>query len=165
MNQNAPSNYPPANFIRRFAALVYDLLLAVSIAVIAHLLLSVILIIIAQSSVLSLEHYKEGLVGFLATYRSAHLLFLISCVAIFFMWFWTHGGQTLGMKAWRLRIQNEDGSPIHPRQAVVRVCFAFAGLGNLAMLVDWQRKRALQDRLSDSVMVTLPKGENGPLRR
>ncbi|MBD1389118.1 RDD family protein [Neiella sp. HB171785] len=158
-------NYPPASFIRRFAALIYDLLLAASIVVIAHLLLSVALIIIAQSDALNLEQYKEGLVGFLATYRSAHLLFLASAVAIFFMWFWTHGGQTLGMKAWRLRIQNDDGTPIHPRQAVVRVCFALGGLGNLLILADWQNKRALQDRLSDSIVVTLPKGENGPLKR
>lgn len=157
-------NYPRAGFIRRFAALIYDLLLAVSIFVIAHLLLSVVLIILAQFGYINLELYKEGLVGYLAAHRSAHLLFLTSCVALFFVWFWTHGGQTLGMKAWCLRVQNEDGSPIHLRQAIVRVCFAFAGLGNLMILFNPKQKLAVQDKLSDSVVLHLPKKENRPLK-
>ena len=157
--------YPHAGFTRRFAALVYDLLLAVSVMVITHLLLSVMLIILSQFQYIHLSDYKEGLVGYLGANRSAHLLFLLSSVSLFFIWFWTHGGQTLGMKAWCLRIQNEDGSPIHLRQAIVRICFAFAGIGNLLILFQPKNKLALQDQLSDSVVVHLPKTENRPLPR
>ena len=157
--------YPRAGFLRRFAALVYDALLAVSVAVIAHLLLSVALIASAQWGTLNLDNYQEGLVGYLAAHRSAHSLYLLTTVALFFSWFWTHGGQTLGMKAWCLRIQNEDGTPIHLRQAIVRVCFSFAGLGNVLILFSPSTKLALQDKLSDSVVVHLPKSDNKPLRR
>ncbi|MBW8192843.1 RDD family protein [Neiella marina] len=156
--------YPPATFVRRFAAIVYDSLLAASIWVSAHIIGFIIVAISAQFGWPDLTSHNGDIGSYLMS-QAWYSLYLISAVAIFFMWFWTHGGQTLGMKAWRLRIQNDDGTPIHPRQAVVRVCFALGGLGNLLMLVDWKNKKALHDRLSDSVVVTLPKGENRPLPR
>ncbi len=102
--------------------------------------------------------------GYLAAYREAHLLILLSAVGGFFLWFWTHGGQTLGMKAWQLRVHNEDGSTIHLRQAIVRLCFSFAGLGNVMILFNPKQKLALQDKLSDSLVVRLSKQENGPIQ-
>lgn len=158
-------NYPKAGFIRRLAALIYDLLLAASIVVITHLLLSVLLLSLSFAGLVPLEHYQEGLVGYLAAHHLAHLLVLVSAVALFFVWFWTHGGQTLGMKAWKLRVQNEDNTAIHLRQAIVRVCFSFGGLGNLLILLNPKDKLALQDRLSDSMIVVLPKEQNRPLPR
>ena len=29
-----------------------------------------------------------------------------------FCGFWTHGGQTLGLRAWHLRVVREDGAPL-----------------------------------------------------
>lgn len=45
-------------------------------------------------------------------------LFIV-CFA-FFAWFWTHGGQTLGMRAWKIRLQRFDGSSITLWQALLR---------------------------------------------
>jgi uncharacterized RDD family membrane protein YckC len=86
-------------------------------------------------------------------------LFLI-CF-LFYAWFWTHGGQTLGMRAWRLRVQRFDGSPITLWQALLRFlaaipAWALLGLGYLWILVDRDRL-ALHDRFSESVIVHLPK--------
>ena len=31
-------------------------------------------------------------------------LVLLAVISFFYLWFWTHGGQTLGMRAWSLRL-------------------------------------------------------------
>ena len=81
---------------------------------------------------------------------------------MFYAWFWTHGGQTLGMQAWKLRLQRLDGGPVSLWQALLRFLAAFPslllfGLGMLWMLVDRERM-TWHDRVSESVIVRLPKG-------
>ncbi|MGH8503463.1 MAG: RDD family protein [Gammaproteobacteria bacterium] len=39
---------------------------------------------------------------------------------LFFGWFWTHGGQTLGMRAWRFRVVQKNGATITWTQAGLR---------------------------------------------
>lgn len=39
----------------------------------------------------------------------------------FFTFFWTRNGQTLGMLAWRLRLQRADGSTLQWREALLRL--------------------------------------------
>ena len=55
------------------------------------------------------------------------LLFALMCAsaAAFYVWFWTRGGQTLGMLAWRIRAQSRDGSPMTVRQALLRFLCAW----------------------------------------
>ena len=48
----------------------------------------------------------------------------------FFGWSWTHGGQTLGMRVWRLQVRRVDGSGLRWPVAVLR--FA-AGMAPLVM--------------------------------
>jgi uncharacterized RDD family membrane protein YckC len=73
-------------------------------------------------------------------------------VAVFFCGFWVAGGQTLGMRSWRLRVQRRDGRPIGWWQALGRFllaipALALGGIGLWWMLVDRDRL-ALHDRLS-----------------
>lgn len=80
---------------------------------------------------------------------------------LFYAWFWMHGGQTLGMRAWRLRVQRFDGRPLTLWQVLLRFlaaipAWALLGLGYLWILVD-KDKLALHDRFSESVIVRLPK--------
>lgn len=84
---------------------------------------------------------------------------LILSPLLFFGFFWTHSGQTLGMQAWRIRVQNADGSAISWRQSLLRFGTApFAllalGLGYLYMLVDKER-RTLPDIVSNSQVVKI----------
>ena len=86
-------------------------------------------------------------------------LFLI-CFS-FYAWFWLHGGQTLGMRAWRLRLQRFDGRAITIWQALLRFMvaipsLAIGGLGLLWMLVD-KDGLAVHDRVSESTIVRLPR--------
>ncbi|MBU9615281.1 RDD family protein [Burkholderia multivorans] len=41
-------------------------------------------------------------------------------VGAYFVWFWTHGGQTLPMKTWRLRLEAANGRPLRAGHAIVR---------------------------------------------
>ena len=44
----------------------------------------------------------------------------------FFGWFWTHGGETLGMRAWRLQVRRLDGAPLRWPIATVRYAVMLA---------------------------------------
>ena len=62
-------------------------------------------------------------------------------ILAFFAYFWTHGGQTLGMRAWRLRLLRADGARLTCSDAALRWLTAWisalpAGLGYLWALVD-----------------------------
>jgi uncharacterized RDD family membrane protein YckC len=50
-------------------------------------------------------------------------LFLI--VTLYFVWFWTHGGQTLAMKTWRIRLVTSDGQPVQTKRAIGRYFLAW----------------------------------------
>jgi uncharacterized RDD family membrane protein YckC len=75
----------------------------------------------------------------------------------FYGWFWTHGGQTLGMKVWNLYLVNHDGKFIDWNTALKRylaslVSWAFVGLGFTWILLD-KRKRAWHDILSGTQII------------
>ena len=74
---------------------------------------------------------------------------------------WTRGGQTLGMRAWRLQLRRTDGQPLNWPAALARYAFAWLawlplGLGVLWCAID-ARKRAWHDTLSGTEVVLLPK--------
>ena len=59
------------------------------------------------------------------------------------------------MKAWRLRVQNQDGSLITKKTAIKRLLPTLFGFGNFAVLVDRKNKLSLQDRLTGTEVVLL----------
>ncbi len=46
-------------------------------------------------------------------------------LGIYFIWFWTHGGQTVAMKSWHLRVVDEAGAPISQWRALARYLLAW----------------------------------------
>ena len=78
----------------------------------------------------------------------------------YYGWSWHRGGQTLGMRAWRIAVRGTDGEAVRWRQIAVRFVVALVGtiavVGLLWMFVDPQR-RALHDVLARTVVVKLPK--------
>lgn len=131
-----------AGFFRRSAALIYDALLLFA----AFFLVTAIAIWLNEG---------ENVPGAWLRW------FFLVTMYLFFSWFWLHGGQTLGMRAWRLRLQRIDGQPITIWQALLRFMvaipsLALAGLGLLWILVD-KDKLAWHDRFSESMIVRLPK--------
>lgn len=88
-------------------------------------------------------------------------LYLLAAPAIFFGWFWTHGGQTLGMRAWRLKLLDADGAPVNWRRALLRFGAALLsllalGLGYLWIWFD-RDHLAWHDRLSGTRLVIVRK--------
>ncbi|NOT83185.1 MAG: RDD family protein [Methylococcaceae bacterium] len=76
-------------------------------------------------------------------------LFVVSFV--FFGWFWTHGGQTLGSRAWKIKIQTLDQHPVTWRCAAKRFLGIILTSGlDLIWLVVNKRYLALYERWSKS---------------
>jgi uncharacterized RDD family membrane protein YckC len=50
-------------------------------------------------------------------------LFLV--IGIYFVWFWTHSGQTLAMKTWRIRLVTNAGQDVKMKRAIGRYLLAW----------------------------------------
>jgi uncharacterized RDD family membrane protein YckC len=88
-----------------------------------------------------------------------YTLLLLAVSFLFYGWFWTHGGQTLGLRAWRLRVVRADGQQVSWRDAAWRFGAATLllvppGLGLAWMLID-SRKACWHDLLSGTRIVRL----------
>ncbi|HEY9147061.1 MAG TPA: RDD family protein [Thiobacillus sp.] len=139
----APAPLPTAPLWKRLAALFYDGLL----------LFALLMLAIAAAFAL-----KGGVVD---AHHPLFRLYLLMVTGLFFCGFWVAGGQTLGMRSWRLRVQRRDGRPLGWWQALGRFLLALpsVGLGGIGLwwlLVD-RDGLALHDRLSGSRVVELPK--------
>jgi uncharacterized RDD family membrane protein YckC len=126
---------PAAGLAARIAAMVYDWLLLVA------LYFCTTLIVVTA---------RRGAALAPGTWWYTALLFVVSFG--FYGWFWTHGGQTLGLRAWRLRVERFDGQPLSWTDAAKRFAASAAllvppGLGLLWMLIDKQ-SACWHDRLS-----------------
>ena len=144
----ARADLPSAGLWRRLAAMVYDALLLAGL-------------LFAATALLLPFTGGEAVIGIGTGGRFWYRIYLLAVVVLFFGWFWTRDGQTLGMKAWRLRVQDADGRPPDWPRALLRLAAALlalapAGLGYWWMLVDRERK-TWHDRLSGTEVVLLPK--------
>lgn len=137
---------PPAGLLRRLAAIFYDLLLLVALI----MLMTFVFVAVTSGEAIT---------------RIWLLRAWILLVSFgFFGWFWTHGGQTLGMRAWRLKLVRDDGGTITWPDATRRFAAAVvswlpAGLGFLWSLFDGER-RAWHDQWSQTRLVLMPKKQD-----
>ena len=132
----------PAPLGRRLAAAVYDSLLVIAL------------------------WFLVGFIALLFTHGEAvptgHPLFsviLFGLTALFFIVFWTHGGQTLGMKTWKMKLLQKNGEAVTWTLAFIRfisaaVAWAAAGVGFLWSLID-PEKRTWHDIASNCVLIDL----------
>ena len=81
----------------------------------------------------------------------------------YFTWFWTHGGQTLPMQTWKLRVVSTNGDPVSRKQAIARYLFAVIGIFLLGCGIFWalfDRERLfLHDRLAGTRVIRIEKQE------
>lgn len=89
--------------------------------------------------------------------RTVFQLYLFLLAGVYFVWQWTHGGQTLPMKTWRIRLVTPTGGPVATRQAWTRYLVAAAGalafgLGFFWAVIDRDRQ-FLHDRVSGTRLV------------
>ncbi|HZZ10398.1 MAG TPA: RDD family protein [Paraburkholderia sp.] len=93
---------------RRLAALLYEALILFGVVFIAGYLFS------------TLTQQRNGL-----THHNLLAAWIGVVVGAYFVWFWTHGGQTLPMKTWRLRVVTAAGAPLSAGRAVLRYLLAW----------------------------------------
>lgn len=139
-----PTRPPPAppGIVRRLTAMTYEALLLAGVIAVAlvfpHLLLGAFAHRVATPTLL---------------WAHLFVVLLVYCVG-----FWCHGGQTLAMKTWRLRLLTRSGDPLRPMQALLRylLCWpslCLGGIGLLWALVDRDRQ-FLHDRIAGTQLVS-----------
>ena len=47
-------------------------------------------------------------------------VFVFLVLGTYFSWFWSHGGQTVAMKTWHIRLLMQDGQPVPAARAALR---------------------------------------------
>ncbi len=131
-----------AGFLRRLASMFYESLLVTAVLIFGWIFPHILLAAFAQAKAP-------------AWLIQAHLFLLL---LLYFAWFWLHGGQTLAMKTWKIRVANADGGHVRPAQAVLRYMAAWfslgvAGIGILWALVD-RDGQFLHDRIAGTRLVS-----------
>ncbi|MEE4184652.1 MAG: RDD family protein [Gammaproteobacteria bacterium] len=134
---------PAASFAKRLLAGLYDWLLVIAVMMVA--------------SVPFVAGSGEPVTAGNNLYRA----FLAVIIAAYFCGFWRYGGQTVGMRAWRLRLVGATCVQVSRSQALTRFACACigalpAGAGYWCMLFDPQ-SRSWHDRMSGTRLVQLPK--------
>ncbi|MGV6851065.1 MAG: RDD family protein [bacterium] len=130
-------------FFRQFGALIYDLFILIAVLAFATL----------PVTMLSSDDYvHSGTIWFQA---------YLTCIMFFFYgWFWTHGGQTIGMRAWRIRLvsdntlQDPNWAQALRRFVIAPFAWLIFGIGSL-----WQFlpiNRSWQDMASDTHIIYDP---------
>ena len=113
--------------LRRLAAMLYDALITLALLILGTLLISPLA---ANNHFSPNNHYFQS--------------YLMLLIIVSYVGFWVHSGQTLGMLAWRIKVQNRQAQALNLAQACLRfVCAAISlscfGLGLLWQLVDEDR--------------------------
>jgi uncharacterized RDD family membrane protein YckC len=134
-------NYQYPNLFKRLIAIIYDLLLLFAVLFFAAIPPVVLIEDVAS-------HYLFSIYLYLITF-------------FFYGWFWTHGGQTLGLRAWRLKVISKNEERVTWKQALIRylaACLSWIlfGTGFLWALFDGQ-KQTLHDHASKTQLIRLPK--------
>jgi len=140
------------NLLRRLAAISYDLLLLIALLVAADALVLLPLGIgwdIPPERIASHPVFR---------------LYLLSVIVGFFCWFWLRGGQTTGMRAWRVMLVRDSGDALRLRDALLRqaaVLLSLVALGIGFLWSLWDAERLTwHDRLTGTRLVMVKKPGN-----
>ena len=128
MNSKNPSLPQHVSLLRRLGAIFYDLFLLLTVLFIASFLVVIPFNIKPESPFFYLYQVYIFLVAF-----------------IFFAWFWTHNGQTLGMRTWKMKLVSENGLIVSWKSCLIRFVvaifsWAIFGIGFLWSLWDKQNR-------------------------
>jgi uncharacterized RDD family membrane protein YckC len=143
------TGYLPASFLRRIGAIFYDSMLVISFLFVAGMLSMK-----GMMLAMGLENVPAG-----SVVAKIFFVYLVLLAYLFFAWFWIHGGQTLGMRAWKVKLIRQDGMTISWGQAFLRFCYSIVswvplGAGYLWSLID-KDKQAWHDKASHSYLIDI----------
>lgn len=141
----------PAPFWRRFTAWGYDLLGGLAVLILALVIGFLIVYLVTlpwsrSAEVLAIQLNRNPL----------WTIYLITAVQYYYCWCWVKGGQTIGMKAWRLQLCKPGGQRLSWKEAYYRSFLSLGGIANLWSIID-SEKRGWHDIACNSCVVVLPK--------
>lgn len=89
------------------------------------------------------------------------LIHVVAVIGVYFVWYWRHGGQTLAMQTWRIRVTSVDNDAPTMRHLLLRYVLAWpsllcGGIGLIWALFDRDRQ-FLHDRLAGTRIVSKAK--------
>jgi len=150
-NSATELSYVPCPLWRRVCAIIYD-----------TILLGCVVFLAWQPVPLLPDDLYPALA------RAIRLGYLTAICFVFFGWFWSHGGQTLGMRSWRIKLvpaRLSSNTPVSWRMAWVRfmsslLSWAVFGIGYLWSLFHHD-KLTWHDIISRTRLVILTKDETG----
>ncbi len=127
---------------RRILCMIYEFLLLIAVLFIAGFIFHLV------------YHYTDS-----PYFRPVFQLYLLSVAGIYLIWFWTHGGQTLAMQTWKIRVISTNGERISIWQSIARYFFAvtsisFFGCGIIWALFD-REGQFLYDRLAGTKIINV----------
>lgn len=136
---SAHSNSP--GIFRRLSGMCYELLLLSAVLMVTLIIPHIMLAAFAH-------RLATGFV--LWTH-----LFLV--LLVYFVGFWSHGGQTLAMKTWRIHLLTSTGTPVQPARALLRYILCWPSLGLCGIGILWalfdRDAQFLHDRLAGTRLV------------
>jgi uncharacterized RDD family membrane protein YckC len=106
---------------RRLACFLYEGVLLFGVVMIAGYL---------YSSLTQQRHALQGQTGL--------RVFLFAVLGLYFTWFWSHGGQTVAMKTWHLRLQRRGGGPVTPARAAARYLLCWLWFVPALAVLGWR---------------------------
>jgi len=84
----------------------------------------------------------------------AFIIVLYGVGFLFFSWFWRHGGQTLGMQAWRIKVISESNETLTYKQCAIRYVLGTVLFGiTLVIALLRPSKQGLHDTWSNTKIV------------
>ena len=132
------------SFFKQIACMLYDTLLLLSV------LLAASAIAVTFNSGRAFEQGNPFFISY-----------LLMVSFLFYGWFWTHGGQTLGMQSWKIKLISRHGSSISWQQAGLRFATALVSWIPLGLGFWWQyfghNNESWPDTLSGTVLHQLKK--------
>lgn len=116
--------------LRRLMAVLYDGIVLIAILFCAAIPPTVLMVSLGNTM------QEES-----TAFRLAMAIYLLLVTFAFYGGFWMRGGQTIGMRAWHIRVVRRDGGAVRWRDAAARFSAAIVswlalGLGFLWALVD-----------------------------
>ena len=134
-----------AGLIRRMFAIFYD----------SFLLIAILFIVTGIANALNQGVAIEPS----DTFYPLYVMIVFGLSYLYFAWFWIHGGQSLGMKTWRIKLQSSDDRVISWKIASIRFFSALLswggfGLGFLWAFID-KKNRCWHDMLSHTELLDL----------
>lgn len=136
----------PCTLTRRFAAILYDTLL--------------LWVTLFFATALVLLFRRQGIQAGSYLYQA----YLLLCAYGYFAWQWLHGGRTIGMRAWRIRLISVHGARLTWTQTALRfIGGALSWLllgGGFVWAIRDPKRRGLPDILSGTRLVLIGPGSS-----